>query len=123
MHYLVVLFALLFATPANATQDPITIKEGELIEIHFNSQFTADDLEDIKKRLAAINISIEYPEVEFNKKGKLKSLKFKVDCNDGFKGSAWSPRISKRMNVYFYRDYINEKSPFGTGVSNKKKRR
>ena len=102
MHYLVVLFTLLFTIPASAAQDPITINEGKLIEIHFNSQLKADDLEDIKMRLAAINISIEYPKVEFNKKGKLKSLEFKVDCNDGFKGSAWSPRISKRMNVYFY---------------------
>lgn len=120
MAYLTTLFALLFLSNPSTAQDPITINKGELVDITFNSRLTAADLEDIKKRLAELDITIEYTQTKFNKKGKLKGLKIEVDCNDGFSGSAWSPNITKRLHVYFYRDYTTKKSPFGTGVSIKK---
>ena len=31
-------------------------------------------------------------------------------------------RLSKKQHVYFYRDYVNKSSPFGTGVGRKKRR-
>ncbi len=121
MTYLTILFALLFATTPSAAQDPITIIEGKLVDITFNSRLSEEDLQDIKSRLAKIDISIEYSQLKFNKKGKLKGLKFDVNCNDGFSGSASSPNITKRLHVYFYRDYVNEKTPFGTGAGIKKR--
>ncbi len=122
MYYLSTIFVLLFTFHTSSAQEGIIIRKGELVDITFNAQLKTTDLEDIKKQLAKINISIEYPQVDFNKKGKLKALKFKVDTNDGFSGSAYSPRLSKKQHVYFYRDYVNKSSPFGTGVGRKKRR-
>ena len=48
-------------------------------------------------------------------KSKLAYIKYSVDCNDGFKGSA-SLSVTKEKKIGFYRDYNNDvNSPFGVG--------
>jgi len=118
MRYLSILFILQLSINYTFAQDAVIIKKGDIVDISFNSNLDTKDLEDIKEQLAALNITIEYISLEFNKKGKLKAIDFKVDCNDGFSGSASTKQMSKKHHAYFYRDYNeNVKSPFGTGIS------
>jgi len=115
MRFLSVLIILLFSFTYSAAQESITIKEGDMIDVSFSTQLDADDLEDIKNQLADLNITLEYKSLEFNKKGKLKAIDFKVDCNDGHSGSASAKLLTKNFIARFYRDYNeNTKSSFGT---------
>ena len=75
-----------------------------------------NDLVKIKLDLAEKGISIDYKLLEFDENGGLKSLEFKVDCNDGVSGSAKNAKIYNNTNFGFFRDYSDSaKVPFGTG--------
>lgn len=66
-----------------------------------------------------MNTGSDYQLLEFDETGGLKSLDFKVNCNDGFDGQAKSTQIYNNTRWGFYRDYSpNVKSPFGTGALN-----
>lgn len=89
---------------------------NERIEVIFNSTLKFNDLVKIKLDMAEKGISLMYRELKFNKNGKLISIDFKVDCNDGFSGSAHQNSLSTQSKIGFYRDYSdNTSSPFGTG--------
>ena len=64
------------------------------------------------------NITVDFSKTEFTENGKIKTLNFEVDCNDGFKGSAKSSGvILKAENSGFSRDYSeNSKVPFVIGA-------
>jgi hypothetical protein len=64
------------------------------------------------------NITVDFSKTEFTENGKIKTLNFEVDCNDGFKGSATSSGvILKAKNSGFSRDYSeNSKVPFVIGA-------
>ncbi len=89
---------------------------GKRIEIVFTDNMTQRDLEKIKIGLKKINIDLNFEELEFNQNiNKLAYIKFSVDCNDGFKGSA-SLSVTKEKKIGFYRDYNKDvNSPFGVG--------
>jgi len=121
MRYLSILIVLFLFIASTTAQESIIIQEGEMVDVSFSSQLDAKDLEDIKEQLAAINITLEYKSLEFNKKGKLKEIDFKVDCNDGHKGGASIKLLTKNFIARFYRDYSqNSKNPFGTSAGRKK---
>ena len=64
------------------------------------------------------NIVFDFSKTEFSENGKIKTLNFEVDCNDGFKGTATSSGvILKNKNSGFSRDYAeNSKVPFIIGA-------
>jgi hypothetical protein len=91
-------------------------EDKDRIEVSFNRKMEFNDLVKIKLDLAEAGITIQYRLLEFDEQGGLKSLDFKVDCNDGFSGSAKSREILNQTRWGFYRDYRKDaESPFGTG--------
>jgi len=90
--------------------------EKERIVVSFNRHLDFNDLVKIKLDLAEKGISIDYKLLEFDENGGLKSIEFKVDCNDGFSGHAKITRINNNTKFGFFRDYRDTaKTPFGTG--------
>ena len=106
--------AKLASSAANAKNTPELL--GKRIEIVFTDNMTQRDLEEIKIGLKKINIALNFDRLEFKQNnGKLAYIKYSVDCNDGFKGSA-SLSITKEKKIGFYRDYNKDvNSPFGVG--------
>lgn len=93
-----------------------SFEEKERIEVSFNRKMEFNDLVKLKLDLAEAGITIQYRLLEFDEQGGLESLDFRVDCNDGFSGSAKSTEIFNQTRWGFYRDYRkNAESPFGTG--------
>lgn len=88
---------------------------SERVELVFNSEMQSDDLDEIKTRLAEVDITIDYVESSFNENGYLTSIDFQVDCNDGYSGSASSKKLTSVARIGFYRDYHSTES-FGTGT-------
>jgi N-acetylmuramoyl-L-alanine amidase len=102
------------SSAANAKNTPELL--GKRIEIVFTDNMTQHDLEEIKIGLKKINIDLNFEKLEFKQnKSKLAYIKYSVDCNDGFKGSA-SLSVSQDKKIGFYRDYNKDvNSPFGVG--------
>ena len=119
MKYLLSLTLLLFLSISAHAQHGIKI-ENELIEISFNSTMTISDLVYIHSKSLEKDINLNYEEITFYENGTLSSISFKVDCNDGFSGSASGKLLTKKSRVGFQRDYTkNAKIPFRTGALNK----
>jgi N-acetylmuramoyl-L-alanine amidase len=94
---------------------PLIIKNK--VEIIFDPSMTLAVLEKIKAGLKKGKIDLNFEKLEFDSAdGKLSFIKFSVDCNDGFKGSA-GLSLSKDKKIGFYRDYVpRADSPFGVGI-------
>ncbi len=94
-----------------------TPEENGRIEVSFNRKMEFNDLVKIKLDLAEAGITIQYRLIEFDEQGGLKTLDFRVDCNDGFSGGDKSTAIFNQTRWGFYRDYRKDApSPFGTGA-------
>jgi hypothetical protein len=108
-------FILLFLIAFNSySQTPK--QKLQKVKVLFTSKMTKDDLEKIKSTLLEKSIQLELVQTEFDKNGHLTSLKFKVDCKDGFKGEASNADFNKNKRFGFFRDYSKKaKSPFGVG--------
>jgi hypothetical protein len=90
--------------------------QKENVEVVFNRTLKFDDLVSIKNELADKGITLEYKKLEFDENGGLITIYFKVDCNDGFKGSAGKSHLTNQSKIGFYRNYLeSSKEPFGTG--------
>jgi uncharacterized protein YxeA len=86
------------------------------VEVIFNHQLDFNDIVKIKLDLSQKGIVINYKMLAFDENGKLKSINFFVDCNDGFSGSASESSLTNKSRIGFYRDYSKDaSSPFGTG--------
>jgi N-acetylmuramoyl-L-alanine amidase len=94
---------------------PVIIKNK--VEIVFDPSMTLAVLEKLRAGLKKEKIDLNFEKLGFNPvDGKLNFIKFHVDCQDGFKGSAEYP-ISNNKKVGFYRDYDSKaKSSFGIGI-------
>src|SRR5687768_208792 len=93
--------------------------EKSEVQVIFNRQLEFNDLVKIKLDLSQKGITINFQKLVFDESGKLKSIDFKVDCNDGFSGSASESNLTNQSRFGFYRNYSKEaKSPFGTGNVN-----
>src|SRR5687768_4220565 len=109
------LSALLLITVV-ITSSSFSISNPGKVEVVFNRQLNFNDLVKIKMEIADKGILLDYKRMEFDNNGKLKSISFKVDCKDGFSGSASSEELSNDSRFGFYRDYSKDAaSPFGTG--------
>jgi len=86
------------------------------VEAYFQQYHTKEILMNIKAEMASMKIQIDYTHMVFDAEGRLKELKFTVDCQDGFKGSAESVNIPKDLSFGFVRDYRKDaKTPFVVG--------
>lgn len=110
-----ILFLLPFAIAFNSFSQ-ISNQDPKKVEILFNGKMTKSDLSKIKSSLEKQNIQLNFVKTEFDKEGHLTSLKFSVDCNDGFKGDASNSDFSKSKRFGFFRNYDKKaKVPFGVG--------
>ena len=89
-------------------------------EVIFNQNVSFTELALIQAHCQANGIALTYKKIEYDDKGLLKSLSFKVNCNDGFAGSASTDVLTKNSRFGFCRDYQqNAKTPFATGTIDK----
>lgn len=115
MKYLSILVALMLTFSTLSAQMNV---QDQLLEVSFNASLDFDDLTKIKRELSKKNIQLDYEKLEFREDGKLFKIVFKVDCNDGFKGSAQAELTGKNSYTGFYRNYDKTASSvFGTGGS------
>jgi hypothetical protein len=99
-------------TTASPNDVTITVTKKKL-EVIFTRQMQKKDLEAIAADLKKQGIRIEYTNITYDASGHVKGLRIKVDCNDGFKGSAGTSNLGKKFG--FIRDYGNAKAPFSIG--------
>ena len=119
MKYLSCFTLLLFLSISVSAQQGVMI-EKEFIEVSFNSTMDKEDLDSISNKLLNRGITLNYKESTFDKNGKLSSISFKVDCNDGFSGSASLNFLTGKSRFGFRRDYSEKvKIPFQTGSLDK----
>lgn len=94
--------------------NPLTL-ENDRIEVVFSNDLTKDDLMKLKEDLLSLaKITIQYDVLDYNRKGKIKNIRFSVDCHDGFEGEYGIDKVSDDFKFGFYRDYRpGAASPFG----------
>ena len=112
MKTVLIMFLLGIVVPLMSPQN-VEITE-ERIKVTFTNLDEFNDLVKVKLDLADVGISIKYKKLVFNGFGNLIEIGFEVDCNDGFKGSASTSRLSTQDNFGFIRDYESH-VPFTTG--------
>ncbi len=115
---LTILLTLVSVMSCNA-QIQRDVRSKRSIEVIFNNKLNAKDLDNIRHELWQYGIILNYDSREFDKKDRLMSLKFNVDCKDGFSGSAEKSGLTKDSRFGFFRDYFADatyaKPAFGTG--------
>jgi len=94
---------------------PVRLSDNR-VQVVFTRDLKFNDLVKIKLDMADNGITLDYKKLEFDENGGLMAIDFKVDCHDGFSGSASSNQISNNSRFGFFRDYNDDvESPFGTG--------
>lgn len=112
----VILSGLMLSSFTVSKTHPSLIEKSHKIEVIFNNKTNFKQLVQIQKQLHKRNIDLVYKELEFDENNGLIKIDFKVNCNDGFKGSAASDHLTNNSMFGFFRDYSKgAKSPFGTG--------
>lgn len=113
--------ALLLASSASAATLPIAyqvtaISSDTKIAVLFSKNTSFAQLAAIRQDLQKDGIELEYQALEFDKNGDLLKISFRVDCRDGFAGSATSTNLTTESSFGFYRDYTrNAAKPFQIG--------
>ena len=101
--------------PANLNNDKNDAK-GKF-QILFNENVGFTELVLIAEHCAEKGIILSYKIIEYNDYGKLKRLSFRVDCQDGFSGSASTDQLLNTNKFGFFRDYGEGVSiPFAVGT-------
>ncbi len=120
MQYWFIILALLGVCSFATAQASITEQK---IEVLFNSTLTMENLEIIQADMATQNIDLQYESLTFSKAGKLESISFKVDYNDGSFGTASSRKLSPKSRMGFRRVFDKKGNCFvsTTGLIKKKK--
>jgi hypothetical protein len=91
-------------------------KPDKRVEVLFNRTMEFADIVKIKLEVAQKGIVLDYQKLLFDENGKLKEISFKVDCKDGFSGSASNGKLTNYSKFGFFRDYSpSAPLPFGTG--------
>ena len=110
--YLLLSLSFAFTRPDAGVKDA-----GKKFQIIFNKNIGFTELVLIQEECEKKGIRLIYKKIEYNEDGNLQSLSFKVDCRDGFSGSASTEHLTEDRRFGFYRDYQeNSKSPFGVGA-------
>ncbi|WKV12149.1 outer membrane beta-barrel protein [Marivirga harenae] len=96
-----------------AAEDNQLVNKGVFIVRIYKSTKRAE-LEKFKEEAEELNIDIEYESLEIID-GKIEAITLKVDCNDGFSGTASTTNIPE-SGIGFIRDYRDEADiPFVIG--------
>jgi len=99
----------------------LTIEE-DFVKAVFNKKTTKQELIDIKKRVLELGIHIDYEELKFNKRGKLRGINYKVYRDiDITKGSASFRLLTKGLIGFFYDDRPGAKTSFSIGSMKERK--
>jgi hypothetical protein len=86
------------------------------IAVLFSKNTSFAQLAAIRQDLQKDGIELEYQTLEFDKNGGLLKIGFRVDCRDGFAGSATSTSLTAENSFGFCRDYTrNAVKPFQVG--------
>lgn len=92
------------------------------VEVCFNSTLTQKDIDKFQQTMFMYGIVLSYDTVTFDRKGRLESIGFTVDCKDGFTGGARTESLKKKSRFGFFRDYAADATvsnpPFGVGDLN-----
>ncbi|MCS6930274.1 MAG: hypothetical protein NZM43_12365 [Saprospiraceae bacterium] len=75
------------------------------IEVYFQRYHSLQDLNNIQGELKAMGIQLEYEQIQFDEQGRLQGLGIRVDCKDGFSGSAYVSPVPEDLSFGFLRDY------------------
>lgn len=112
----ILFFVAIFSLSILASVKAGKVSTHKNVKVTFTNKLTFDSLVVIKSNLQKLHITINYEKIEFDKNDKLKAIHIKVNCNDGFLGSAGADRITNKPDFGFYRNYDkNATSPFGIG--------
>lgn len=94
----------------------LNAQKARRVEVFFQHSHTLTDLNNIKAELGAQKILVDYTHMEFDDEGHLKALKFTVDCQDGYNGSASTDEVPSDLTFGFIRDYRADVAvPFSVG--------
>lgn len=116
------ILAVIFCLPNVAAAQLSVMKDPDgkvkQIKVAFTRQLTAEDLRSIRNELQQQhNIILTINSETFDAQGKLQSIKFAVDCKDGFNGSASTEKVKSAPKFGFVRDYrSNAASAFSIGA-------
>lgn len=78
-------------------------QDGEVFIVRIFKSTTKAELEEYKSEAKELNIDIIYENLEFIN-GEIEAITLKVDCNDGFSGTASTTNIPE-SGIGFIRDY------------------
>ena len=94
-------------------------EEKQNVKVTFKSSQNKKALTDIKRNLKKVyNIDLNYQALQFSKKGALLSIKFEVNCNDGFSGTGAAGDLKDIEDFGFERNYSGTAAKFKTGFLN-----
>lgn len=83
-----------------------SIYKKDYVRMVISNDWTTDSLKIVKKKLKSkYNIDVNFKNVKFNTRKKIKSLDLSVNSNDGYSGSASYEGNFKGNYFGFYRDY------------------
>ncbi|RZK27832.1 MAG: hypothetical protein EOO63_12560 [Hymenobacter sp.] len=94
----------------------VALTPATKIAVLFSKNTSFAQLAAIRQDLQKDGIELEYQALEFNEKGDLLKISFRVDCRDSFVGSATSNDLTTENSFGFCRDYTkNAAKPFQIG--------
>ncbi len=85
------------------------------VKLAYNNKWTADSLTTIKERMKReYNFDVQFNDVSYDENDFAKSFHLSVNCNDGYRGSAY---FAGQPNIKFgfYRNYGMFTKSFGIG--------
>lgn len=89
-------------------------QDGEVFIVRIFKSTTKSELEEFKSEAEELNIDITYENLEYIN-GEIEAITLKVDCNDGFSGTASTTNIPE-SGIGFIRDYRDDADiPFVIG--------
>jgi hypothetical protein len=112
------IFLTLFAVCLGWFAEPSgLVISDEKVTCIINRNTSWEELQEYKARLwEKKQIKFDIEQVDFNRAKQITKIKIRVDCNDGFKGSAQTVFKDDKSKMSFYRIYDKAAgSPFGIG--------
>ena len=99
-------------------QQPLLKWEDNRLEVKITNKADKQTLMDLKKDLAdEYQITLDFKELTFNKKGKIQAISLSVHDADGYAGTCSTKKLRNGQTAFFYRNYNpGSRESFGIGV-------
>ncbi len=112
---------LVFASQLVAAQSPYLMVSGDKIEVNITCKATKAELLELKKELLEKHqIQVDYTSLDFDKKGRLKSIAMSVKAPNGSSGTCHNDRVKGKRGAFFMVDNTpGAKTTFLIGVGKK----